>query len=147
MEVRSSRVEILLVEDDPGDVRLFREALSERYPNVHLQVVSDGEAAMRTLRRQEPFVSTKRPDLIILDLNLPRVDGREVLAAIKGDPELRSIPTVVLTTSNSDADIQQAYELHANCYIRKPNDLHQFLRFVAVCYEFWGAVVTLPPQS
>jgi chemotaxis family two-component system response regulator Rcp1 len=138
-------VELLLVEDNPGDVELTREALTEARVRNHLAVVSDGVEALRFLRREGPHAGSPRPDLILLDLNLPRMDGREVLAAIKRDPALRRIPVVVLTTSEAERDILEAYQLHANAYIVKPVDLDQFLGVVRSIESFWLAVVKLPP--
>ena len=138
-------VELLLVEDNPGDVELTREALAEARVRNRLAVVSDGVEALRFLRREGPHAGSPRPDLILLDLNLPRMDGREVLAAIKRDPALRRIPVVVLTTSEAERDILEAYQLHANAYIVKPVDLDQFLGVVRSIESFWLAVVKLPP--
>jgi CheY-like chemotaxis protein len=140
-------IELLLVEDNPGDVELTREALAEARVRNHLAVVSDGDEALRFLRREGAHAGAPRPDLILLDLNLPRVDGREVLAAIKGDPDLRRIPVVVLTTSEAERDIVEAYQLHANAYIVKPVDLDQFLGVVRSIESFWLAVVKLPPND
>jgi chemotaxis family two-component system response regulator Rcp1 len=141
---RLAAVSILLVEDNPGDVRLMREALAANATNTRLMVVEDGDAALRFLQKQAPFTHADRPDLIFLDLNLPRKDGREVLANIKADAGLRTIPVIVLTTSEADRDVQQAYELHANCYIRKPNDLDEYLSVIRTCEHFWFHVVKLP---
>ena len=137
---------ILLVEDNPGDVRLMREALeSDGSPLLKtLQVVEDGEQALLYLRRRSPFHDAPRPQLIFLDLNLPRRDGREVLAEIKTSEDLRRIPVIVLTTSESDNDIRSAYELHANCYVKKPNDLDDFLSVIRACESFWLRIVRLP---
>lgn len=137
-------VDILLVEDSPGDARLLREALKEARSANRLQVVPDGEQAMRYLRRESPFGDASRPDLILLDLNLPRKDGREVLQEVKSDETLRRIPVVVLTTSQAEADILSSYDLHANCYIQKPVDLDHFLDVMRVIEEFWLRVVQLP---
>lgn len=135
---------ILMVEDNPADVRLTREAFSEAKISNSLYVVSDGVEAMSFLRREPPHADVPRPDLILLDLNLPRKDGREVLAEIKADPSLRRIPVVVLTTSRSDADVLSTYNLHANCYITKPVDLERFLEIVHSVENFWLTAVTLP---
>lgn len=135
---------ILLVEDNPGDVRLMREALLTNGTSSRLMVVEDGEAALRFLQRKPPYADAERPDLIFLDLNLPRRDGREVLAQIKADKDLRTIPVIVLTTSEAHKDILQAYDLHANCYIRKPSDLDEYLRVIRTCEHFWCSVVKLP---
>ena len=139
-------MEILLVEDNPGDVRLTREALkSDRLWNT-LQVVRDGVEAMAYLRREDGFRGASRPDLILLDLNLPRKDGREVLAEIKADEDLKLIPVVVLTTSQAEDDILKAYGSHANCYITKPVDLPMFMTVVKSIEHFWFAIVRLPPK-
>lgn len=140
-------VEILLVEDNPGDVRLTQEALKEAKASNRMNVVADGEEALQYLRREGRFADAIRPDLIFLDLNLPKKDGREVLAEIKSDPQLRSIPVVVLTTSNAELDILHAYDLHANCYITKPVDLDQFLRVVREIESFWLTLVALPART
>jgi len=139
-------VEILLVEDSPADVRLTREALtSDRLWN-HLSVATDGVEAMAYLRREGKFAAAPRPDLILLDLNLPKKDGREVLAEIKADPNLKLIPIVVLTLSAVEEDILKTYGLHANCYIEKPVDLHQFMKVMKSIENFWLAIVRLPPK-
>jgi two-component system, chemotaxis family, response regulator Rcp1 len=138
--------ELLLVEDSPGDVELTREALDEAKVANRLHVVSDGVEAMAFLRREGRWAGAVRPDLVLLDLNLPRMDGREVLAAIKGDPDLRRIPVVVLTTSEAERDVLAAYQLHANAYIVKPVDLAQFLAVVRSVEGFWLSVVKLPPE-
>ncbi|MDD5030153.1 MAG: response regulator [Rhodoferax sp.] len=140
----SRLIEILLVEDNPGDVLLTREAMKAGKLRNRLSVASDGEQAMAFLRRQGRFADAPRPDLILLDLNLPRKDGREVLAELKADPCLKSIPVVVLTTSAADQDVQRAYDLHANCFITKPVDFNQFMRVVQQIDEFWINLVTLP---
>jgi two-component system, chemotaxis family, response regulator Rcp1 len=142
----SSRpVEILLVEDNPGDVRLTREALKEGKVRNNLHVATDGVDALAFLRREGKFEGATRPDLILLDLNLPRKDGREVLEEIKREPELRAIPVVILTSSQAEQDIVRAYDLHANCFITKPVDLDQFITVVRSIEEFWFAIVKLPP--
>jgi chemotaxis family two-component system response regulator Rcp1 len=138
-------IEILLVEDNPGDVRLTCEALREAKVANQLHVVEDGVEAMSFLRRESRYAGVPRPDLILLDLNLPRKDGREVLAEIKQDADLKRIPVVVLTSSAAEQDVLQAYSLHANCYITKPVDLDQFLRIVRSIEDFWLVVVKLPP--
>src|SRR5947208_3024002 len=140
-KVRERRPEVLLVEDNPADVRLFREALREHGSDVNLSVVTNGEDAIRFIHRQAGYESAKTPALIILDLNLPKKDGRQVLKHLKNDPELRRIPVVVLTTSDAEADVMRAYDLHANCYVRKPSDLDEFLRTVRACEVFWLEVV------
>lgn len=141
---RHGAVNILLVEDNPGDVRLMREALATNASATRLLVVEDGEQAIRFLHREGPYAEAVRPDLIFLDLNLPRRDGREVLAEVKADHELRRIPIIVLTTSEADKDVQRAYELHANCYIRKPTDLDEYLSVIKACENFWLNIVRLP---
>jgi len=140
----SSRpIDILLVEDSPGDVRLTQEALIESKVRNTMHVVGDGVEALAFLRHEAPHTDAKRPDLILLDLNLPRMDGREVLATIKVDENLRRIPVVILTTSGNDEDILKAYSLHANCYVRKPVDLEQFIHVVRSIEDFWLSIVTL----
>jgi CheY-like chemotaxis protein len=140
----SDVIEILLVEDNPGDARLTIEALKEGKVLNNLNVVSDGVEALAYLRRQGTYAQAAKPDLILLDLNLPRMDGRQVLAEIKTDPSLMTIPVVVLTTSASEDDIARAYGSHANCYITKPVDLDQFLRVVQSIETFWLSLVKLP---
>lgn len=146
MKLTGEVVDILLVEDNPGDVRLTREAMMEAKIHNQLQVVSDGVEAMAFLRRQGPYANAVRPHLILLDLNLPRKDGREVLAEVKQDPDLRRIPVVILTTSEAETDILKAYDLHANCYIAKPVDIEQFLTVVKSIEDFWITIVKLPPR-
>ncbi len=138
-------IEILLVEDSPSDTDLTLEALKDFKVRNHVSVVEDGVQAMHFLRRREPYEQAPRPDLIMLDLNLPRKDGREVLAEIKADDSLKTIPIVVLTTSRAEQDILKAYQLNANCYITKPVDFNQFLEVVRSIESFWLFVVTLPP--
>jgi len=140
-------IDILLVEDNPGDAVLAREALESGKVLVSLHVVGDGEEAMRFLQRTGEHARAPRPGLILLDLNLPRKDGREVLAEIKADPDLRTIPVVVLTTSSAEEDIARMYDLHANCFITKPIDLTQFLRVVRSIEDFWLTVVRLPSKG
>ena len=143
---RNSRpIEILLVEDSPGDVRLTQEALEEVKIRNNLTVARDGEEAMELLRSNGAADSIPRPDLILLDLNLPRKTGREVLEEVKGDPALRRIPVVILTTSNEEGDVLGSYDLHANAYITKPVDLDQFIAVVVSIQDFWLEIVTLPP--
>ena len=142
----SKNIEILLVEDNPGDVRLVREAFSEVAAPYNISVVEDGIEAMRYLNREDQYSEVPRPDLIILDLNLPKKDGREVLREIKSDEELKRIPVVVLTTSSAEEDILRSYNLHANCYITKPVDLEQFFKLVHSIENFWLTVVKLPPS-
>jgi two-component system, chemotaxis family, response regulator Rcp1 len=137
-------VDILLVEDSPTDVLLAQEALEHAKVLNNLHVVSDGVEAMAFLRREGQFADATRPDLILLDLNLPRKDGREVLEEIKNDVNLKSIPVVVLTTSKAEEDILRAYGLHANCYVSKPVDFEQFTRVVKAIENFWFTVVSLP---
>ncbi|MGA2656177.1 MAG: response regulator [Verrucomicrobiota bacterium] len=138
--------EILLVEDNPGDARLTRETWKESKLLNHLSVVADGAEAMAFLRREGKYANVAHPDLILLDLNLPKKDGREVLAEIKADEQLRRIPVVVLTTSDAEQDILKTYELHANCYITKPVGLEQFGAVVRALAEFWFTIVKLPPE-
>lgn len=137
-------IEILLVEDNPGDVRLTMEALKEAKVINNLTVIKDGEEALTYLRRQGLYAQAKRPHLILLDLNLPRKDGREVLAQIKADEVLKRIPVVVLTTSQDEQDVLKSYNLHANCYITKPVDLDQFIKVVRSIEDFWLGIVVLP---
>lgn len=137
-------IEILLVEDNPGDVRLTQEVFKEAKILNHLSVVGDGVDAMAFLRSQGEYGDASRPDLILLDLNLPRKSGREVIAEVKGDPTLKSIPIVVLTTSSAEQDVTSAYEGHANCYITKPVDLDQFIHIVTSIEQFWLTIVELP---
>ena len=139
--------EILLVEDNPGDVELTREALSDAKVNNNLHVARDGVEAMAFLRREGQFSSAPRPDLILLDLNLPKKDGREVLSEIKEDPNLQIIPVVVLTTSKADEDILKSYKHHVNSYITKPVDFAGFIQVVKSIECFWFSVVVLPPQG
>jgi len=136
--------EVLLVEDSPGDVRLTREALKDAKVHVNLRVASDGIEAMAFLNREGEFADAPRPDLILLDLNLPRKDGREVLEEIKASATLKSIPVVILTTSAADEDILRSYRLHANCYITKPVDLEGFLTVIRSIDGFWLSVANLP---
>lgn len=138
-------IEILMVEDNPGDVRLTREALKGGKIWNELHVVTDGVAALDYLRRVPPYEGAPRPDLVLLDLNLPKKDGREVLAAMKGDPSLKTIPVVVLTTSQAEEDVFRAYNLNCNCYVTKPVDFEQFTRIVQAIEQFWLTIVTLPP--
>ena len=137
-------VEILLIEDNPGDVRLTLEALHEGKDKNNLVVAPDGETALAILRREGAHADAPRPDLILLDLNLPKKDGREVLAEIKADEKLHCIPVVVLTTSKSEEDVLRSYQLNANCYITKPVDLEQFIRVVRAIEDFWLTMVVLP---
>ncbi len=139
-------IEILLVEDSPGDADLAREALDETKVRNNLHVVTDGEQAMDFLYRRGKYSNAPRPGLILLDLNLPKKDGRQVLAEIKNDEELKRIPVVVLTISKDEEDVLRSYNLHANCFITKPLDLSQFLKVVKSIEEFWLTIVRLPPN-
>ena len=138
--------QVLLIEDSPGDVRLTREAFREANGRIVLHVATDGVEAMAFLRRHDPHSHAPHPDLILLDLNLPRMDGREVLAEIKSDDELKTIPTVILTTSDAEADITMSYNLHANCYLSKPVQLAAFELLVKSINDFWLTTATLPHQ-
>ncbi len=146
IKVMGRPVEILLVEDNPGDVRLTQENFKESKIRNNLYVVDDGVEALAFLRREGQYGDAVRPNVILLDLNLPRKDGREVLAEIKADPELRRIPVVILTISSADEDIIRSYDLHANCYITKPIDLEQFGKVVKAIGDFWLTMVKLPPR-
>ncbi|HVH00836.1 MAG TPA: response regulator [Miltoncostaeaceae bacterium] len=143
----ANQIEVLLVEDDPGDVVLIQEALAEQEVVNRLSVVHDGVDAMSFLRRTGRFADAPRPDLVLLDLNLPRKNGREVLAESKGDPDLRLIPMVVLTTSSTEEDVVASYRLHANAYITKPADFERFTEVVHQIDEFFADLVTLPPRE
>jgi CheY-like chemotaxis protein len=140
-------IEVLLIEDDPGDVLMTREAFEEHKVRNRLTVLTDGAEALEYLHRQGEYADVELPDLILLDLNLPRRDGREVLADIKKDDELRQIPVVVLTTSNADEDILGSYRLHANAYVTKPVDFDRFISVVKQIDEFFVSVVKLPPKN
>ncbi len=140
-------IRVLLVEDNPGDVRLAKEAFKEAKARSELHVVGDGVEALHFLRRENGFANRARPDIVLLDLNLPRKDGREVLAELKEDPELKHIPVVVLSTSEAEGDIRDSYRLHANCYITKPLDLARFLEVMRAVDEFWFRVVKLPEST
>ena len=142
--LHGAKVSVLLVEDNPGDVRLMREALAAIGMSKSLSVVEDGEQALSFLKQRGVYSEAPRPDLIFLDLNLPRKDGREVLAEIKESSDLRRIPVIVLTTSESEIDVKRAYELHANCYVKKPTDLDEYLSVVKACESFWLHIVRLP---
>jgi CheY-like chemotaxis protein len=137
-------IEILLVEDDPGDVLLIREAFEFNKVHNNLNVVNDGEQALAYLRKEDEYAAVTRPDLVLLDLNLPRKDGREVLAEVKGDPKLRAIPIVVLTTSEAEEDVLKSYQLHANAYVTKPVDFDRFVSIVRQIDDFFVSVVRLP---
>ena len=138
------QLEILMVDDNPGDVRLTREVLRDSAIQPHLNAVVDGAQALEYLRQHGPYSDAVRPDVILLDLNLPKKDGRQVLAEIKDDPELRRIPVVVLTTSSADDDVNEIYDLHANCYVTKPMALDQFTRVIQLIETFWLATAQLP---
>jgi CheY-like chemotaxis protein len=140
-------IEILLVEDNPGDVRLTREVLKEGRIQNTLNVATDGAEALDFLHKRGVYADTKPQDLILLDLNLPKMNGREVLATIKKDPDLKHIPVVVLTTSSAEEDVLSAYDLHANCYITKPVDLDQFVKVVQSIEDFWLSIVRLPGDA
>lgn len=140
-------VEVLLVEDNPGDVRLMVEALKDAKVNNNLHVAKNGEEAMAFLRKEGGYAGVQAPDLIMLDLNLPKKDGREVLQEIKEDPDLNHIPVVVITTSSAEEDILKSYKLHANCYITKPVNFEQFIKVVHSIEEFWLTVVKLPGNN
>ncbi|EQD79184.1 response regulator [Ferrovum myxofaciens] len=142
--------EFLLVEDNPGDVRLTKEALAESKLYNNLNVVPDGLEALRFLRQEAPYENAPRPDVILLDLNLPKIDGREVLATIKSTPEFKRIPVVVISSSEAEADILRSYDLHVNCYVTKPVNLDQFIKVVQSIESFWLTIVKLPqilPES
>jgi len=147
MSVPLPLIDILLVEDNPDDVDLTMEALSHTKLANRVAVVEDGVEAMQYLRREGKYANAGRPSLILLDLNMPRKDGRQVLEEIKSDPDLATIPVVVLTTSQADEDIVRSYQLHCNCYISKPVDLTQFMKVVKSIDDFWFAIVSLPPQE
>lgn len=146
MNDHTKPIEILLIEDNAGDARLAQEALRDAKVRNHLSWVPDGVEALAFLRRQGKYVREPRPDLILLDLNLPRKDGREVLAEIKTDEKLKCIPVVILTTSQADEDILRSYRLNANCYIAKPVDLDQFMKIVQTIEAFWLTIVKLPAE-
>ena len=137
-------VEILLVEDNPGDVRLTQEAFKEGSILNNLHVVKDGVEAMSFLRQEGSYAGSVQPDIIILDLNLPRKDGRETLAEIKADPNLKRIPVIILTTSKAEEDVLNSYDLHANCYITKPINLNEFMKVIRTIEDFWFMIVRLP---
>lgn len=144
---RDRALEILLVEDNPGDVRLAREALKGTSETSRLNVVRDGEEGLAFLRREGKYAAAPAPDVVLLDLNLPKKSGRQVLADMKGDPKLRKIPVVVLTSSSARQDVQSSYELHANCFVSKPHDLEQYLSTVRSIHDFWLSVAVLPSAS
>ena len=138
------KVEVLLVEDNPGDIRLLQEAFKEGEVSSHLNITRDGEQALAYLRREGPYSKSPRPAFILLDLNLPRKDGREVLEAIKQDEALRQIPVVILTTSTNPEDVRRAYDLHANCYVPKPLDIDKLVELGKALEDFWLSTVLLP---
>lgn len=144
---KNGMVEILMVEDNPADIRLTQEAFKDAKVLNNMHIVVDGEEAMAFLRREGNYPDAPRPDLILLDLNLPKKDGREVLAEIKKDPELKRIPVVILTTSEDEKDIFKAYDLHVNAYVKKPVDLNQFMKVVEAVEDFWLTVVRLPSKQ
>jgi len=146
MNIATKPIDILLVEDSPSDALLTKRALGDARLINRLHIVEDGVQAIAFLRNQDPYADAPRPQLILLDLNLPRKDGREVLSEIKADEDLRVIPVIVLTTSKSEEDILKSYKLHANCYIAKPVDFTSFADAIASIENFWFAVVTLPPR-
>jgi two-component system, chemotaxis family, response regulator Rcp1 len=142
-----TNIEVLLVEDSPGDVRLTQEAFHGANPSVHLNIATDGVEAMAFLRNEGAYTHAPRPDLILLDLNMPRMDGRQVLAQIKQHGVLKTIPTVILTTSDAEADVEKSYQLQANCYLRKPVELEVFERLVRSISDFWLTEARLPQQG
>lgn len=142
-----NKLRILLVEDDLGDIRLTREALRENQLTYELSIVRDGEAAIAFLRNQGEFAHEPRPNIIVLDLNLPRKDGREVLQEIKADPELKQIPVIVLSTSDNDTDILTSYQLHANTYVTKPDDYYEYIEAVKTIEKFWLRLAKLPHKG
>ncbi len=147
MEQSSDHIHVLLVEDNPADIRLTQEALRESKIYTSLDIARDGEEAMAFLLREGQYADARQPDVILLDLNLPKKDGREVLADIKDHPRLKHIPVVILTSSQAEEDILRTYNLHANCYINKPVDFHQFIKVVRSIESFWFTVVKLPPRE
>lgn len=138
--------QVLIVENDPAASRLTQEAFRETGVTEGVRCVRDGDEALDLLRAEKQYAGQPQPDIIFLDLHLPKKSGLEVLREIKANKSLQATPVVVVSGSDDPREVREAYELHASCYIRKPSDLHQFLRFIAVCYEFWGTVVTLPPK-
>lgn len=147
MKTHATGIDILLVEDNPGDVRLTQEAFKNSRLTNKLYVVNNGMDALKFLHKQDTFQNAPTPDLILLDLNMPKKDGREVLAEIKEDDTLRTIPIIVLTTSDADADVLKMYQLQANCYITKPVDFDKFIKIVKQIEEFWVTIVRLPPKG
>jgi chemotaxis family two-component system response regulator Rcp1 len=146
-QIDSPKFDVLLVEDSPGDIRLTQEAFKDAKIHIKLHVVTDGAEAMAFLDREEKYAGKPRPDLILLDLNLPKKSGREVLEEIKMSPELKSIPVVILTTSATEEDVLRSYQLHANCYITKPVNLEGFLKVVRSIDNFWLSIVQLPQEK
>lgn len=144
MSQKSRPINLLLIEDNPGDVRLTQEAFKEGKLSYQMDVVMDGVEAIHFLRRRPPYENAATPDIILLDLNLPKKDGREVLAEIKADPELRRIPVIILTTSNAEQDILKSYDLHVNCYINKPVDFDKFFDIIKMIEDFWLTIAILP---
>ncbi len=143
----TAAIDILLVEDNEGDVHLTLEALKKAKVRNRVHTTTDGVEAMQFLRREKPYADAPRPDLVLLDLNLPNMDGREVLEAMKSDPSLRSIPVVIVTSSAAEQDIVKTYALNANCYVTKPVDLQQFLHVIGSVGDFWLQIVKLPPKD
>ncbi|MDP0500654.1 MAG: response regulator [Verrucomicrobiota bacterium JB022] len=146
LEAQIRPINILLVDDSETDVLLTREALADAKIRNHMDVVHDGEEALKFLRQQDPYKNKTRPDLVLLDLNMPKKDGREVLKEIKSDPKLKTLPVVILTTSKAEEDIARSYAYHANCYVTKPVDYEQFSVVVRSIESFWLSVVTFPPH-
>ena len=147
MKTNKSFINILLAEDNPADVRLTQEAFKDGKISNNLYVVKDGIEAMAFLRKEDKYDKMPYPDLFLLDLNMPRMDGREVLKEVKSDPKLKQIPIIILTTSEAESDVIKSYELHANCYITKPVDFEKFITVVKQIEEFWFSIVRLPPQE
>lgn len=145
-QTNGNPIEILLVEDNPGDARLTQEAFRDVEAKINLHLVQDGAEALAYIRKEGKYADVPRPDIILLDLNLPVKDGREVLAEIKEDPGIKSIPVIILTTSKADEDILKTYNLHANCYITKPVDLEKFFTVIRIFKNFWLTFVQLPPK-
>ncbi len=146
MSLPSRQLEILIVENDPAMARLTKEAFKEAGLHEGVRTVANGKEALAYLRREKQHADHPAPDVIFLDLHLPKESGLEVLRIIKSDPILVTTPVVVVSGSENPREVREAYELHASCYVRKPSDLHQFLYFIRTCYEFWGKIVTLPPK-
>ena len=140
-------LDVLIVENDPASAHLTKEAFREAGKTEGIQSVPDGDEALALLRREGKYANEPHPDIIFLDLHLPKKSGLEVLAELKSNPRLASVPVVIISGSENPDEIRRAYELHASCYIRKPNDLEGFLRFIQISFEFWGSVVTFPPKA